>query len=115
MIVARGKGFSITRSDLDKAITTGKSYPRRSRQPHGSIRSAGSGGTNVEPYDHHHALEQGERRAEEKIPEVGRTLAEMQQQHPSLESFERQLMTSGTTLDYLKQQIRTSHRQNRDR
>ena len=107
MIVARGKGFSITRSDLDKAIITAKATRAGQGNPMGPSESAELEGQMLNRMITT-AMLLNKASAEQRkkaSPEAGRTLAEMQQQHPSLESFERQLMTSGMTLDYLKQQI----------
>jgi len=107
MIVARGKGFSITRSDLDNAIITAKATRAGQGIPMSPSESAELDGQMLNRMITT-ALLLNKATAEQRkkaSPQASRTLAEMRQQHSSLKSFERQLMTSGITLDYLKQQI----------
>ena len=89
MIVARGKGFSITRSDLDKAIITAKATRAGQGNPMGPSESAALEGQLLNRMITT-ALLLNKATAEQRkkaSPQASRTLAEMQQQHPSLETL----------------------------
>jgi parvulin-like peptidyl-prolyl isomerase len=108
MIVARGKGFEISRSELDKAIITtkanraGQGIPL-SRQELVTMESQILDKMITTRLLLLKSTEKQQKRGEQQAAAL---LSKMAAQHPTREAFEQALMVTGMSLPYFEEQIK---------